>query len=123
MSQAKEHARNGGDPWNQPQRVALYARVSSEDQAERGSIDNQRDFLRKFTQLYQMTVTDEYCDDGVSGTLSLQERPAGRRLLDDAKAGVFQTVVVYRLDRLGRLLKVLVEAQTALERARVTIRS
>src|SRR5262249_34429078 len=49
--------------------------------------------------------------------------PAGRRLLDDAKAGGFQTVVVYRLDRLGRLLKVLVEAQTALERAHVTIRS
>jgi predicted site-specific integrase-resolvase len=39
MSQAKPLARNGGDPWNQPQRVALYARVSSEDQAERGSID------------------------------------------------------------------------------------
>jgi predicted site-specific integrase-resolvase len=51
MKQAKKQSNNGGDPWNQPHRVALYARVSSEDQAERGSIDNQRDFLRNFTQL------------------------------------------------------------------------
>jgi site-specific DNA recombinase len=123
MKQVKHQSSNGSDPWNQPHRVAMYARVSSEDQAERGSIDNQRDFLRNFTQLYQMTVTDEYCDDGVSGTLPLPERAAGRRLLDDAKAGVFQTVLVYRLDRLGRSLKALLDAHTVLEQAGVTIRS
>jgi site-specific DNA recombinase len=71
----------------------------------------------------QMTVTGEYCDDGVSGTLPLPERPAGRRLLDDAKAGVFQTVLVYRLDRLGRSLKALLDAHTVLEQGGVTMRS
>ena len=49
--------------------VALYMRVSSEDQADRGTIDAQRDFLRQFASLYQLPVTDEYADDGVTGTL------------------------------------------------------
>jgi hypothetical protein len=31
--------------------VALYMRVSSEDQADRGTIDAQRDFLRQFASL------------------------------------------------------------------------
>lgn len=36
-------------------RVALYMRVSSEDQAERGTIGAQRDFLRNFAQLYNIS--------------------------------------------------------------------
>jgi len=43
-----------------PQHVALYLRVSTEDQAEHGTIDAQRDFLRKFASLYQLPVADEY---------------------------------------------------------------
>jgi len=45
-----------------PPQVALYMRVSSEDQAERGTIDAQRDFLRGFTRLYDLPVFDEYAD-------------------------------------------------------------
>jgi site-specific DNA recombinase len=40
-----------------------------------------------------------YADDGVSGTIPLHERLEGRRrLLEDAKEGKFQTLLVYRLD-------------------------
>jgi len=42
-------------------------RVSSEDQAERGTIGAQRDFLRQFATLYSLSVVDEYEDDGVTG--------------------------------------------------------
>ncbi len=88
-----------------PQHVALYMRVSSEDQADKGTIDTQREFLRKFASLYQLPVADEYADDGVTGTLPLGERHESRWLLQDAEAGRFGSVLVYRMTRLGRSLK------------------
>jgi len=103
--------------------VALYMRVSSEDQAERGTIGAQRDFLRQFATLYSLSVVDEYEDDGVTGTLPLSQRPAGRRLLDDAQSGRFGCALVYRVDRLGRSLTALLEAHTMLSQAGITIRS
>jgi site-specific DNA recombinase len=59
-------------------------RVSTEDQADRGTIEAQREFLQHYVQLYQLPVFREYADDGVTGTLPLGERPEGRRLLEDA---------------------------------------
>ena len=43
-----------------------------------------------------------YEDDGVSGTIPLQERPGGCALVRDARAGRFSQVWVVRADRLGR---------------------
>src|SRR4051812_29721928 len=100
-------------------RVALYARVSTEDQADRGTIDSQRRFLRDYARLYGLEVASEYVDDGWSGTIPLRERPDGLRLLEDARAGRFQTVVVYRLDRLSRSLVALLDAHVELERVGV----
>lgn len=108
---------------NAIQRVALYARVSTEDQADRGTIDAQRRFLRDYARLYGMEVAGEYVDDGWSGTIPLRERPDGLRLLEDARSGRFQVVVIYRLDRLSRSLAALLDAHTELERTGVTIRS
>ena len=105
------------------QRYALYMRTSSEDQAERGTIEAQRDFLRHYTSLFQLPVADEYADDGVTGTLPLGERPEGHRMLQDAEAGRFGCVLVYRLTRLGRSLKALIEAHDTLAHDGVTIRS
>ena len=59
----------------------------------------------------------------MSGTIPLHERPEGKRLLDDAKAGKFGTVLVYRLDRLGRSLLVIVDAHDRLQAAGVSLRS
>src|SRR5438105_3526386 len=103
--------------------MALYMRVSSEDQAERGTIGSQRDFLRQFAHLYVLSVIDEYEDDGITGTLPLSQRPAGRRLLDDARQGRFGCVLVYRVDRLGRSLTALLDAHTVLSQTGITIRS
>jgi site-specific DNA recombinase len=112
-----------GIPTPQVSHVALYMRVSSEDQAERGTIGAQRDFLRQFAHLYSLPIVEEYEDDGITGTLSLSQRPAGRRLLDDAQQGRFGCVLVYRVDRLGRSLTTLLEAHTVLSQAGITIRS
>ena len=107
----------------EPLRVALYARVSTEDQADRGTIQAQLALLRNLAQAYGWEVIGEYVDDGFSGTLPLDQRPDGRRLLEDARNGRFSAVIAYRLDRLGRSLRALLDAHDALERAGVTIRS
>jgi site-specific DNA recombinase len=61
-----------------------------------------------------VVIVGEYPDDAVSGTIPLAERPAGARLLADARAGFIDEVHVYRLDRLGRDLIGLAMARQAL---------
>jgi site-specific DNA recombinase len=87
------------------QAVAIYARVSTEDQAERETIQAQLGFLRGFVDLHGLPLAGEYVEDGISGTVPLAERPEGQRLAVDAEAGRFGAVLVYRIDRLGRSLR------------------
>jgi DNA invertase Pin-like site-specific DNA recombinase len=47
---------NGHGP--KPERVALYLRVSSEEQRDRETIQLQRDFLEQYRSLYELEVTD-----------------------------------------------------------------
>jgi DNA invertase Pin-like site-specific DNA recombinase len=107
-------------PTNAPiaERVALYLRVSSEEQRDRETIEIQREFLEPYCELYGFEVVKTYADDGVSGTIPLHEWPEGRQLLEDAKEGKFQAVLVYRLDRLGRSLLVADDATDELETRR-----
>ena len=81
------------------ERVALYMRVSSEEQRDRETIEIQREFLQEYCRLYGLEVAQVYADDGLSGTIPLHERPEGGRLLEDAKEGKFSTLLIYRLDR------------------------
>lgn len=99
------------------ERIALYLRVSSEEQRDRETIEIQRQFLEEYCKLYGLEVVEVYADDGVSGTVPLHERPEGRRLLEDAAAGKFGAVIVYKLDRLGRTLLVIVDAHDRLQTA------
>ena len=82
--------------------AGLYYRLSQEDerQGESVSIDNQRTILRKHAEERGFTIHDEYIDDGVSGTTF--QRPEVQRLLDDAKTGVINTIIVKDLSRFGR---------------------
>jgi len=108
---------------SKPERAALYLRVSSEEQRERETIEIQREFLEQYHELYGLEVSGVYKDDGVSGTVALHERPEGRRLLEDARDGKFDAVLVYKLDRLGRSLLVIVDAHDRLQQAGVALRS
>ena len=73
-------ASNGRGP-ETPERVALYMRVSSEEQRDRETIEIQREFLEQYCRLYGLEIAGMYADDGISGTVPLHERPDGRRLL------------------------------------------
>jgi site-specific DNA recombinase len=110
--------RNGKAP-----RVAVYSRVSSDEQAQAGTIENQLDFARRYCDLHGLLVHDYYTDEGVSGALAVDERPHGRRLLAAARAGRFSAVLVYRVDRFARSTLHLPHAHDALRQAGVTLRS
>lgn len=104
-------------------KAAVYARVSSEDQQERRTIETQLEFASKYCDLHKIDVVEWYQDDGVSGTIPLEDRDAGARLLADAKDGKFQLLLVYKLDRLGRSARVILNAVHELEQTGVKIRS
>lgn len=80
--------------------AALYARVSTEEQANNFSIPNQLEHLHKYCHQYGYQVLREYIDPGWSGTVI--ERPALTELIKDARAKLFDIVLVYKLDRLFR---------------------
>ena len=77
-------------------------RLSRDDEkaGESMSIENQRVILKKYAEENGGIVVDEYIDDGWSGTDF--DRPAVKRLLDDAKDGKIDTIVVKDLSRFGR---------------------
>lgn len=83
-------------------KVAIYMRLSRDDDkaGESMSIDNQRIILQKYVAEHNGEIIDEYVDDGWSGTNF--DRPAINRLLDDAKAGRVETIIVKDLSRFGR---------------------
>jgi len=76
---------------------AIYVRVSKEEQNENIQIKN----LKTFAILQNIRVQKVYIDK-VSGTKD--SRPALNDLMFDMRKGLFNCVVIYKLDRLGRSL-------------------
>lgn len=87
--------------------VAIYARVSTEEQAKEGlSIDAQIDKCKSFCQARDWDVFKVYKDAGYSaGSL---RRPALELLLRDAQEQKFNIILVYKIDRFSRRLRDLI---------------
>ena len=83
-------------------RVALYIRLSKEDENEgpSQSVTNQQSLLKEFVGRHRLSVYDTYIDDGWSGTSF--DRPAFQRMIEDIEAGKVNMVVTKDLSRLGR---------------------
>ena len=81
-------------------RVAIYARVSTERQEERGTIGSQLELLRTAAEAAGDEVVAEFVDDGYSG--ARLDRPALDRLRDAAQAGALDAVLCLCPDRLAR---------------------
>jgi site-specific DNA recombinase len=81
-------------------KVAIYARVSSENQAQQGSIESQLEALRVHAKAQGFTILEECLDDGYSGTNLV--RPALDRIRDLAAQGLIEAVLVLSPDRLSR---------------------
>jgi len=79
--------------------AALYSRVSTQDKQH---IDMQDRLLRDYCSTNSITIIDTYQDVGESG--SKESRPEFDRMLTDMRAGKFNTMIVHKLDRIGRSL-------------------
>ncbi|WP_201716152.1 recombinase family protein [Rossellomorea arthrocnemi] len=87
---------------NQIKSVAIYVRVSTEEQASEGySIAAQLQTLRQYTSLYGWQIAEEYVDEGISGK-DIKGRPAMQRLVSDVSKDKFQAVLVWKISRLSR---------------------
>ncbi len=90
-------------------RIAIYARVSTGDQATPGAVSMSKQVEAGELEATRIATFNEgaevvktYSDEGVSGAIRFEDRPAGRELLKDAGRGKFDTVVFYSLDRFTR---------------------
>ena len=81
-------------------RAAIYARVSSETQASRGTIGSQLALLEAKVAEVGDELVARFIDDGCSGTRL--DRPGLDALRDEAQAGIFERVWVLTADRLAR---------------------
>ena len=108
------------DKQNGSIRVVSYARVSTTEQASEGtSLDFQKSQLTGYCQLQGWTVVNSYVDGGYSGKNA--DRPGLQRLLTDAKLGLFDKMVVFKLDRLARNLSLLLEIEKTLKEHGITL--
>jgi site-specific DNA recombinase len=82
-------------------RAVGYIRVSTPEQAQKGeSLDTQRKEIERFARLNRWNLTKVYEDGGFSG--AKLERPALKRLMEDARRNNFEVVITYTLSRFAR---------------------
>jgi DNA invertase Pin-like site-specific DNA recombinase len=98
-------------------RVALYARVSTDQQ----TTENQLLQLRAVAERHGWAVVAEYVDDGVSGAKGREKRPRFDALLHGVARREFDMVAAWSVDRLGRSLQDLVGFLTDLQAKRVDL--
>ena len=83
-------------------KTAVYLRVSSAGQAEKGTVESQRMAVREWLDRHGVEVPPRswYVDDGVTG--KRMDRPAFDELNAKLRDGVYQRVVMMELSRAGR---------------------
>lgn len=82
-----------------PSQAAVYARVSTEDQAKEGfSLDAQVEKLRSYCKAREWDIVGEYIDDGFSGRTL--RRPAYARMMEDRDQ--WDIILVMKMDRIHR---------------------
>lgn len=82
---------------------ACYVRVSTDNQLENYSIEEQTDRLKAYCKAKDIQIVKIYTDGGYSG--GNVNRPALQQMLQDIDKGLIDSVIVYKLDRLSRSQK------------------
>lgn len=84
-------------------KAGLYARLSheKEENIERGTIETQMELMKNYVKDHEdIVIEEEYYDASFTGTNF--ERPDFQRMLEDAKTGRINCIIVKDLSRLGR---------------------
>lgn len=94
--------RNGRSFYDMPLRVTFYARVSTDQDEQINSLENQ---VQYYTELIQSRpnwrFVPGYVDEGISGG-STKKRDNFNRMIRDAKAGMFDFIVTKEISRFSR---------------------
>lgn len=80
-------------------RAAQYGRFSSDNQRSE-SIDAQIRAMNKYCEEHDIMVVKTYADEAISG--QSDNREAFLQMIEDAKKGLFDIVLVHKLDRFAR---------------------
>jgi len=83
-------------------RAVIYARVSKDEQHP----ENQINALKSYSLKHNYVLVREPYVDTISGTKD--SRPALNELMFDSRKDLFDVVIIWKLDRLGRSLKHLI---------------
>lgn len=103
-------------------RCAIYRRVSTDMQVEEGvSLDTQLERLESFALSQNWTVVKDYCDEGYSAKNT--NRPHFQQMMNDLKNGMFDVILVYRLDRFTRSVSDLSNLLQVLDKYNVKFKS
>lgn len=89
------------DP-NRTQRVAVYARVSTDDPNQTSSYELQRNHYQDLVNSHiNWILVDIYADEGISGT-SLKHRDSFIRMINDCRAGKIDLIITKSVARFAR---------------------
>ena len=97
-------------------RVALYIRVSTDEQVMHGlSLEAQKEALEKHAKDRGYSIVDIYADEGITARKQLSKRKELQRLLADVKKDKIDLILVTKLDRWFRNIKDYYTVQDILE--------
>lgn len=87
-----------------PKRVAVYARVSTDNLQQTSSYELQKNYYTDFVAHHpNWTLVEIYADEGISGT-SLKHRDSFNRMIRDCYAGKIDLIVTKSVSRFARNL-------------------
>lgn len=82
--------------------VAIYARVSTEHEAQLSALENQIDWYKPILEARpDWTLTAQYIDEGITGT-SAEKRPHFMQMIKDAKDKKFNMIITREVSRFAR---------------------
>ena len=82
--------------------VAIYARVSTEHEAQLSALENQVQYYDDILSKHpDWVLYDRYIDEGITGT-SVKKRKNFMRMLEDAENGCFDLIVTREVSRFAR---------------------
>ncbi|WP_160689943.1 recombinase family protein [Clostridium sp. C2-6-12] len=104
-------------------RVAIYTRVSTNEQSEEGySLEEQERLLKKFCEDHDYTIFKVYSDRGISGK-SIDARPAMKEMLKEADEKKFDMVITWKINRIARNMLNLLQIVDLLEKNNISFKS
>ena len=83
-------------------RVVIYARVSTEHEAQISALENQVQYYDEILKRHpEWELVDRYIDEGITGT-SIHKRESFLRMIEDAKNRRFDLIITREVSRFAR---------------------